>query len=294
MIKIVSGYSHPAGSTVALVNLCNQLNSRGYSSVLYGPDNWHIGKCASGLLRDFEPEAGDIVILHDINLQSVSELNNLNSILSGKGRKNLLHGFGRVISSRFSLSSSPDKFKLFLTCQKENAGCGMVMRHSLFNKIHFVSETQKGFSRAKQRKFVCPNFLADLIRSENKSERVAGVIGSIGRRNNTQAIIEKALQDGMETVILYGYLADPIYYYSAIAPLAKLHRGKIKFAGFVENQQKMYDSISDAYAANSSPWSMARRECAMTQTRFHGPEIRSDTYMSNDQIFEIWKRELEL
>lgn len=293
MIKIASGHSHPAGSTVALVNLCNQLNSRGHSSVLYGPDNWHIGKCASGLLRDFEPEAGDIVILHDINLQSVSELNNLNSILSGKGQKNLLHGLGRVISSKFSPSSPPDKFKLFLTCQEENAGCSMAIRHSLFSKIHFVSTAQKGFN-TKCRKFVCPNFLADLTPSEGKPEKTAGIIGSISRRNDTQTIIEKALQDGMETVILYGYLADPIYYYAAIAPLAKLHRGKIKFAGFVEDQQKMYDSISDAYAAGSSPWSMVRHECAMTQTRFHGPETQVDINMSNDQIFDIWKRELEL
>lgn len=293
MIKIASGHSHPASSTVALVNLCNQLNSRGYGGVLYGPDNWHIGKCPSGLLRDFKPEAGDIIILHDIDLRSVSELNDLNSVLFGKERKNLLHGLGRVISSRFSPSSSPDKFKLFLTCQDENAGCGMAIRHSLFNKIHFVSAAQKGFN-TKCRKFVCPNFLADLTPSEGKPEKTAGIIGSISRKNDTQTIIEKALQDGMETVILYGYLADPIYYYAAIAPLAKLHRGKIKYAGFVENQQKMYDSISDAYAASSSPWSMVRRECAMTHTRFHGSEAQADTNIPNEQIFEIWKRELEL
>lgn len=293
MIKIASSHSHPAGSTVALVNLCNQLNSRGYSSVLYGPDNWHVGKCASGLLRDFKPEAGDIVILHNIDLKSLSELNNLSLILSGKGRRNLLHGLGRVISSRFSPSSPPDKFKLFLTCQEENAGCGIAMRHSLFNKIHFVSAAQKGFN-TKCHKFVCPNFLTYLSPSEGKPEKMAGIIGSIDRKNDTKAIIEKALQDGMETVILYGYLADPIYYYSAIAPLVKLHRGKIKFAGFVEDQQKMYDSISDAYVAVSRPWSMVRHECAITQTRFHGPETQVDTNISNDQIFEVWKRELEL
>lgn len=292
MIKIVSGHSYPVGSTVALVNLCKQLNSRGYASTFYGPDNWHIDKCASGSLEDFKPESGDIVILHDIELWSVADLLALGSATLRTGRNHSWKAWARRVLGCLAPASPPEKFKLVLTCQKVDACYKMSVRHALFHKIHFISEAQKGFHATKQPKFVCANFTAELAPSINKPERTAGIIGTISPENGTEAAIVKALQEGMSTIVLYGYLADPIYYYSRIEPLIKAHPGKIKFAGFVDSQQKMYDSMSDAYTGAASL--TVRQECAMTHTRYHGPEARTDSSMTNDQIFEIWKKELEL
>ena len=294
MIKIVSGHSYPVGSTVALVNLCNQLNFRGHASVFYSPDNWHTDKCTSGTLADFNPENGDIILLHDIALWSIAELHALNSVASGTQQNHLFHILGRMISGYLSSASLPGKSKLLLTCRKNEACCNVATRYALFNKIHFVSEALKGFNKTSCPKFACPDFLADITPSDNKPVKTAGIIGSISKKKDTKAAIDKALQDGMEMVILYGYLADPIYYYKEIVPLKKAHPGKIKFAGFMDDQQKMYNSVSDVYAFISSSGSMVRRECAITNTRYHGPETHADENMSNDRIFGIWKRELGL
>lgn len=292
MIKIVSGHSYPVGSTVALANLCNQLNSRGYASIFYGPDNWHIDKCASGTLENFKPGSGDIIILHDIELWSVAELSALGSTAPGTGQNCSWRAWARRVLGCLAPASPPEQFKLVLTCQKDDACREMTVRHALFHKIHFISEAQKSFRATKYPKFVCPNFTAELPPSNSKPEKTAGVIGTISQENGTEAAIVKALQEGMDTVILYGYLADPIYYYSKIEPLIRAHPGKIKFAGFVDDQQKMYDSVSDVYTGRAS--CSVRRECAMTHTRYHGPEVDADVNMTNDQIFEVWKKELGL
>jgi hypothetical protein len=123
---------------------------------------------------------------------------------------------------------------------------------------------------------------------------VAGVIGSIRPENRTDRSIEKALQEGMETVVLYGYLFDPVYYYSRIEPLTRKYPGRIRFAGFIDNRQKLYDSVSDVYCHPRKSWSLVEKECRLTGTRYHGPSLpdAGDT-MTKDQIAAVWKRELE-
>lgn len=293
MIKIISGHSYPVGSTVALVNFCNQLNSRGYACVFYGPDNWHTDKCKSGTLTEFKPENGDIVIVHNIGLLSFSDLYISNSITLEATRNCLPRMLRSIVSGLFS-STTLNNLKLFLTFPGNDQEAKLFLRYSLFRKIHFVSEAQRNFKKTKHPKFVCPDFLVDLKHSKHKPDRTAGIIGSIRKEKNIEAAIEKALHDGMETIILYGYLADPIYYYEKIVPLTRAHPGKIKFAGFMDDQQRMYDSVSDVYSSVSKPWSMTIRECIMTNTEYHGPEATISDSPTNDQIFQVWKDELEL
>lgn len=294
MIKIVSGHSYPSGPTLALVNLCNQFNSRGYACVFYGPDNWHADKCKSGKLADFIPAAGDIIILNDIALLSIDDLTNINALVEGSERGRL-QKILREITLKFLPAKKPCSYKLFLTCLSDDGLLLSSVRLSLFQKIHFASGAIKGYSRADGEKFIAQSFSSGLRISEHKPEKIAGVIGSIKRQNNVAEAIEKALLDGMESVIIFGYMRDPVYYYDKIAPLAIKHRGQIKYAGFMDDRQKMYDAVSDVYSSASKPWSVVRQECAMTGTRFHAPETASaDGRMTNDQIFEIWKNELAL
>lgn len=289
MIKIASGHSYPLGSTVALVNLCNQLNARGYSCMFYGPDCWHLDKCISGKLQDFKPEDGDTILLQHIEILTVTDLYSLSTVTSVSNRNNIWKKLQGMVADSFFPAPRREKFRLFLTCQQADS-CRST-RYSLFDKIHFAS---KAHNKVKRPEFYCQNFLADIKPPPNKPDKVAGIIGSIDKDSGTALAIEMAFGDGMNTVILYGYLADPIYFYKEVIPLTKTYPGRIKFAGFMDNQQQMYDSISDVYSSVSKPWGTVRRECILTHTRFHCPEVCPDENMTNDSIFEVWKDELEL
>ena len=68
MIKIVTGYSEKGGSTSAFIDLANELNQRGYETTLYGPHNFHIGKCKSDMLDNIIINEDDILICHFLQL----------------------------------------------------------------------------------------------------------------------------------------------------------------------------------------------------------------------------------
>jgi hypothetical protein len=294
MIKIISGYQFPAGSIVALVNLCNQLNSKGHASEFYGLGHWHRDKCRSGDLQDFYPEEGDVIVLHEIAISSFDDLYSLKAVVSQARKSGWRKTLQIILAEMLGARAQRNGIKIFLTCQGQISLGKMAMRYSLFDKVHFVSEGQSKYCRIKRPKFICPNFIADLKHSSSKPVKVAGIIGSINKKYDVALLIEMALREGMNTVILYGDLADPIYFYKAVVPLMKKHPGRIKFAGFVGNQQRMYDTISDAYVAIERPWSNVRRECAMTGTNYHGASKSEVRDLTNDEILEIWEKELEL
>jgi hypothetical protein len=295
MIKIVSGFSYPVGSTLALVNFCNQMNDRGHACMFYGPDRWHLDKCKSAGTADFCPEKGDIIIAHNIILFSSDDLYRIHDQVEKLRKKTGRSSLKDMILKKIPGSRKHVGIKLILSCQENALFPIGRLNHALFDKIHYVHESQINYHKVQHDHFICPNFDNPLTVSKQKPDKVAGVIGSIRKENRTDLSIEKALQDGMKTVILYGYLIDPVYYYDKIEFLTKKYPGQIRFAGFIENKQKMYDSISDVYCAVSKPWSLVQKECRMTQTRFHVSDAyREEEPMTNDQIFAVWKNELGL
>jgi len=295
MIKIVSGSTIPVGSTVALVNLCNQFNIKDYECILYGPDRWHLDKCKSALLQDFKPRNNDIIIIHDISLSSASDVYKLPALVTLPQKNYWFTIFKSLMPQKIWRKPKPDQFMLVLTCQGRDISQNRLPRIDFYQKIHAVSFFQQISNQLKISNFICPNIVDDLKKSEHKPEMIAGIIGSICKQKNTAASIEKALQGGMETVIIYGYLRDPIYYYKEIEPLTRKYPGKIKFAGFIDNKQNMYNSISDVYCSVKNPWSMVVQECLLTNTRYHGPELSNNSEpMTNEQIFLVWKKELGL
>lgn len=294
MIKIVSGLSIPVGSTVALANLCNQFNFRGHECVFHGPDRWHMDKCRSAHISDFRPGEGDIVISHGIRLRSVSDLLDLENRIASTRRGDLRSALMDGISRSFGSKKKPEKFRLVLSCHGDGPVRIGRMALPMFHKIRFSCDAQKNRHAAGHPYFVCPDFVHDLKKPVRKPEKVAGVIGCVRPGNMLEISIERALQDGMEAVIVYGYMLDPKYFYSKIAPLTKKYPGRIKYAGFIDDPQKMYDSISDVYRCAGKPWSTVKRECDLTNTRYHGPEPPKEETIGNDAIYGIWKRELGL
>ena len=294
MIKIISRYSHAAGSTLALVNLCNEFNSKGFACIFYGPDNWHVDKCKSGNLADFFPEAGDNIIVNDIPLSSIGDLSNLNALVEENGSTRLLRTLKKIVL-RFLLPEQPRNYQLFLTCLNDESLSCSSARLALFQASHFASIHLRDYARTPCPKFISPSFCSNLHKTEQKPTNVAGIIGSIKKQNNIVEAVEQAVLDGMESVIIFGYMKDPAYYYNKIVPLTIKHRGKIKYAGFMDDRQKMYDAVSDVYIATNKPWSKVSYECIMTNTKLHAPEpMGAEGRMSNDQIFEIWKNGLSL
>ena len=69
MVKILSGWSNKGGSTFAFIKLTNELNNAGIDTTFYGPHEWHLDKCKSGLLNNnFKTNKDDILIVHFLNL----------------------------------------------------------------------------------------------------------------------------------------------------------------------------------------------------------------------------------
>ena len=295
----MSGLSIPVGSTIALVNLCNQFNDRGHNCVFYGPDKWHLDKCRAAAISDFHPENGDIIIVHNINLFSSAELYKLPDKIEQFRQQKRLGSFKDLILKNIPRLRKHVGFKLILSCQDNERFPLRQVTHALFDKIHYADYSLVSCYKTTRSYFVCPNFSNRLIASEHKPPKVGGVIGSIREENKIDRSIVKALEDGMDTVIVYGYLLDPVYYYRKIEPLTKTYPGKIRFAGFIDNKQKLYDSLSDVYCAANKFGNLVKKECRLTKTRFRGRDGFQDSSheeesMTNDQIFDFWKKELGL
>jgi hypothetical protein len=293
MIKIVSSSSVPVGATVALAGLCNRLNAGGHECALFGPDHWHLDKCKSGTLAEFRPEKGDVVIVHDIGLHAASDLQDVAATIERNQSRRWQDVLRRTARRFWAGAGKPDDFMLVLTCQGDG-GSARQTNLNLFHKVHCLSDAQQIPRKAKLPVFTCPNPVDNLQKSGSKPAKVAGIVGAIRRENRLELSIQQAFDDGMGTAIIYGHLADPIYYYNDVRPVAERHPGKVKFAGFVDDKQKLYDSVSDVYCAASKPWSTVKFESDLAGVRFHGPVSAGEKPVGDDRIVDAWAGALGL
>jgi hypothetical protein len=225
---------------------------------------------------------------------SLSELYKIKDKIAQLRKKTSLNPLKDMIRKSIPGPRNLAGIKLVLTCQENDLFPIRRLKYSLFDKIHYADDSQVSYHKIKRNNFICPNFSNHLTASKAKPVKVAGIIGTIRIENHIESAVEMAFADGMEIVILCGYMLDPIYYYSRIQPLTKKYPGMIKYAGFMDDKQKMYDSISDVYHAVAKPWSPLTRECRLTNTRYHGPDSYGEESITDDQIFAVWKKELKL
>ena len=181
MIKVLTGYSGPGGSTVAFNNLVNLFNENGLEARLYGPQLWEGINCKfmQGVV---EPKPEDTVIYH------------------------------------FMMTPRQKCKKLILSCHETNLFPISKIPGIRYDAVHFVSEFQKEWHGEEGK--VIPNVISKLERTDCRGlgERV-GIIGSVDRNKRIPLSIKRALDDGFTDIRIYGGISAPAYFLQVISPL---------------------------------------------------------------------------
>jgi len=263
MIKIISGWSNPGGSTTAFINLCNLFNENGYDCTFYGPHDWHLDKCKSGTFQDINLKKKDVLIYHFLDI----------------------------------FKTRPPVKKFVLSLHEKDLYNLNVKEHNMFDTIHFLNEEQIEWHGGKDKfknYFISPNTHDNLVPSPKLDLKVGGVIGTIDHNKQTHKSIERALNDGCEQVHVYGNITDQFYYRNFVSKYEK--HEKVYLHGFAGNKQGVYDSVTDVYQSSlSENASFVRDECILTNVNFHGNEnIVEQVILTNKDVLKIWVKELEL
>jgi hypothetical protein len=264
MIRILSGWSNPGGSTVAFINLTNALNQAGYETIFSGPHPWHLNKCRSD---QYTPN-------------TKMKLNKEDTL---------------VVHFKDNFIQRPPIKGFFLSCHEQDIFPLTNIKFNIFDKIHYVSEHQRKFHGLNHPYCIIPNILDDLKPNEKPIGKIGGIIGSIDRNKQVHLSIQKALKDECEKVYIYGLITDHWYWQQEVEHL--VDRKKVVYIGYEEDKQKMYDSFTDLYFSSI-------RECApyvLGEARMVGKNIHAiegKNYLGTEyefdknKIVEKWVKEL--
>jgi len=261
LIKIISGWSNPGGSTVAFINLCNLFNEKGYTTTFYGPHQWHLDKCSADVINNIQLNSDDIIIYHFLNV----------------------------------FDKRPPVKKFVLSLHEKDLYPLKTKPLEIFDSIHFLNEKQFKWHGVQPKSyFFCPNAHEDLKPFEGQKVKCAGIIGNIDRNKNVHISIQRALDDGHTKIRLFGNNHDPQYWQELVEPLIKANSDTVKFIGFVENKKDIYDLVTDVYHSSTSEnASFIVDECKLADVTLHGNEQTiAQPLIPNDNVFEIWKKEI--
>lgn len=264
MIKIITGHSSYGGSTTAFINFTNMMNKNGYDCILYGPHDWHLGKCRSDMMANFKPQVDDIIIVHYLRF---------NQRLPAK--------------------------QVILSVHEQNVFNLNTVNLDVFDKIHFVAPHQLEYHGIQKEHFIIPNVMDDLKKNPKMAEKVAGIIGTIDHNKNVHISIANALKMGFKDIRIFGNIGEPQYYNEKVLPYLKAYPNIVRHVGFIEDKQLMYDSITDVFFSSEReclPFVIG--ECRMTGTNLHtlkGKNYVNGKYeLDNNKILEMWKAQLAL
>jgi len=254
MIKIISSWGGPGGSTVAFDNLVNMFNERGEEACLYTPTKWDGVTCKWDSHENIKFHKDDVVIYHFMKF-----------------------------------TKRPPVKKLILSCHETSVFT--IKEHSdlLYDDAHFVSKFQKEWQGVDGH--VIPNIIHKYTPNPNKAKGTcAGVLGSIDANKRTHKSIAKALEDGHSDVRLYGAITDPNYFSSEVLPLLG---SKVSYRGIAKDMQVVYDTLTDVYhSPELETFNLIKPECEHAEVNYHGDE-GNDTqaeYWDDDQVYEAWKK----
>jgi len=252
MIRILSGFTGPGGSTVAFSNLVNLFNANGMKACLYGPHEWEGIKCA---YKREEPliNTDDTVIYHF--------------------RKPPDSRCARMILSTHETEIFPIKSVEGLK----------------YDAVHFVSDFQKKWQGVDGT--VIPNVVTKYksIPRHGRQSKVVGIIGSIDQNKRVPKSIQRALEEGHDDIRLYGNITDGTYFLKEVLHLLG---EKVSYRGISSDMQAVYDTITDVYhSPKLETFNLIKAECKYANVNYHGDE-GNDTqaeYWDDEKILEAWK-----
>lgn len=270
MIKILTGYSGPGGSTTALINLTNALNKVGYLTLFYGPDEYHTKNCRYGKnINLYREEYSEILIIHFVDFKN------------------------RPIHAK----------RVILACH-ENELYKVGEQKCFWDECIFLNENHKNYHSSYTGPYrIIPNLRAKIRKIEKIQEAkyCAGVIGGITYNKQTHISIQRALDDGYQKIYIFGVLPimEASYYKKYVEPLIEKYPDQIILYGFEEDKSKMYSMIDVVYLSSLSTYETATHqihECRETDTIFKGNEYSyyADNSWSNKKIIDAWIDVLEL
>lgn len=258
-VKIVSGWSNPGGSTLHHIGLTNLLNDNGIDCTFYGPHEWHMGKCKSGLIQDCRLTVYDTLISHFIQVPTTNI------------RKHIL------------------------SCHETNLFPLQHMPLNNYDLIHFVSQYQKDWHGVDHPSVIIPGMI-DEIAWSNPENNTAGVIGSIDEHKQTHVSVQRALNDGYKNVLLFGQINDKPYYDKEIAPL--LCRENVIVVGYCQDKEWMYNQVEAIYhSSRRECLPTVQGECLRAGIPYFGMDCNlrnpEDYLFDDQQILNKWKDILE-
>ena len=255
----MTGWSNKGGSTTAFIALTKALNEAGFKTALFGPHNWHLDKCQSGLLdSNFRIDRDDKIIVHFLQFPA-----------------------------------KPLSRKVLLACHETDLyRVGQVKQ--FWDEAIFLTDKHRAFHSEYTGKFrVIPNLKENLIKTDKTGlEKIAGIIGSFDENKQTHVSIQRALADGCEKIYLFGE-PNTLYYDQTIKPLCNEN---VIVKGFFDNKQEIYDMIGCVYHSSlSETYGLVMDECESTGTIYHGCEAtnRPSNTLTNEQIITKWIKALK-
>lgn len=252
-IKIISGWSSQGGSTFHHISLTNLLNENGYDCTFYGPQEWHLDKCKSGLFKDLEIiEAEDIIISHFCHPPS-----NINYK------------------------------KHILSCHETNLFPLSKIDLSKYDLIHYVSNSQKKWHSVNHPSVIIPP-IVDKIKWEDPKNRVAGIVGSIDPNKQTHVSIEAALKAGYDKVLLFGNICDAQYFNQSLTHW--IDSADVQIMNHEDDREKMYSQISAVFHnSKRETYGLVEAECKLAGIPFIGPSNNQDI-IDKKEILKRWEK----
>lgn len=253
MIKVVTPYTGPGGSTVAFAGLCNLFNENGLRCELYGTSEW----VRSRLTKDcYRPQAAFALSPHDVLIWHMLK----------------------------PPVPRPRVRKFVLSCHETNLYPVKDFKDA-FDAIHFVSRYQQEWHGVDG--VVIPNVIEKFTAREKRADRkVAGIIGSVDRHKRVHLSIERALGDAdIDRVEIWGLITDYPYFQEQILPQLG---ARVSYHGTSARMQEVYDRLDVVYASSQREClPMIQGECLQAGVEFRGlPESTRDAsdYIFDDQV----------
>jgi hypothetical protein len=260
-IKILSGWSAPGGSTQHHIDLTNLLNDNGYDCTFYGPHDYHVDKCKSGMLQEAKIDPEDIVISHFLKIPDGLDV-----------KKHIL---------------SLHETNLF-PLKELNPDC--------YDVIQYVSEQQREWQDYDHEYVIIPPMVDEVSweAPEEGSDRskIAGVIGSVDSHKQPHLAVQKALEDGFERVLMFGIITDKDYFEKEL--LEYVENGLVVMLGQMEDKNEMYNLVGKVYhMSKRETFGLVEAECKKVGIPFEGLE-NNPTVLTNEEVLGLWKNLLEV